>query len=89
MEGAEAIEEVILGQRVAWTVDDDVYVYTGDTTEREDGYVHIGTLGWEDTPDDPADDAGYNIERLREFFFNWKENELKKNAGKSKLSVNN
>lgn len=72
LEGAEAIEEIVGGTRVAWTVDDDVYVHTGDTSERDDGYVHIGTLGWEDTPDDPADDAGFNIERLREFVLAWK-----------------
>lgn len=57
---------------VAWTVDDDVFVRTGDTTEREDGYIHIGTLGWEDTPDDPADDGGHNINRLRDFVSAWR-----------------
>jgi len=49
-----------------------VFIHTGDTTEREDGYVHIGQLQWEDTPDDPADDGGYNIERLRDFVNTYK-----------------
>ena len=57
---------------VAWTVDDDVFVRTGDTTEREDGYVLIGQLGWEDTPDDPADDGGYNVGRLHEMVSKWR-----------------
>lgn len=57
---------------VAWTVDDDVFVRTGDTTEREDGYFLIGQLGWEDTPDDPTDDGGYNVGRLRDFVSAWR-----------------
>ncbi len=72
LENAEAIEIVVGTTKVAWTVDDDVFIHTGDTTEREDGYVHIGQLQWEDTPDDPADDGGYNIERLRDFVNTYK-----------------
>jgi hypothetical protein len=74
LEGAEAIE-IIVGfppMPVAWTVDDDVFVRTESTAEREDGYILIGQLEWVDTPDDPADDAGYNIERLREFVLAWR-----------------
>lgn len=71
-EGWDALEIVVgANTRVAWTVDDDVFVHTGDTTEREDGYICIGQLAWEDTPNDPADDAGHNISRLREFVTNW------------------
>jgi hypothetical protein len=55
---------------VAWTVDDDVFVRTGDTTEREDGYILIGQLDWDDTPDDRA--VEYNIERLRTFVSAWR-----------------
>lgn len=58
-------------KRVAWTVDDDVYVHTGDTSQRDDGYVWIGELEWVDTPDDPCDDAGFNEERLRQFVLAW------------------
>lgn len=53
--------------RVAWTTTDDVYVYTGDMSEREDGFVWIGRLCWEDNEDDPCDDEGFNVQRLRDF----------------------
>lgn len=69
-EPIDALEISVLGLPVAWTADDDVFVRTGDTAEREDGYVHIGLLGWEDT-DDPCDDAGYNTERLRQYVLAW------------------
>jgi hypothetical protein len=72
LEGAEGIEITVGTTPVAWTVDDDVFVRTGDTAEREDGFILIGQLEWVDTPDDPADDAGYNIDRLREFVWAWK-----------------
>ena len=74
LEGADGIE-ITVGfppMSVAWTVDDDVFVRTGSTVEREDGYILIGQLEWVDTPDDPADDAGYNLERLREFVQAWR-----------------
>lgn len=71
LENAEAIEIVVGTTKVAWTVDDDVFVHIGEKTEREDGYKHIGTLEWVDTPDDPADDGGYNIGRLRDFVCAW------------------
>jgi len=54
-----------------------VFVRTGDTTEREDGYVLIGQLGWEDMPDDPADDGGYNVGRLRDFVSKWRKENRK------------
>ena len=78
MEGEEALEIVVGTTKVAWTVDDDVFVHIGDKAEREDGYILIGQLQWADTPNDPADDAGYNISRLREFVLAWqKEGESK------------
>lgn len=73
-EGWEALE-IVHGEPplpVAWTVDDDVFVRTGDTTERDDGYALIGQLEWVDTPDDPADDMGYNVNRLRDFVSKWR-----------------
>ena len=79
LDGAEALE-IIHGLPplpVAWTVDDDVYVRVGDTTEREDVFVLIGRLNWEDTPDDPADDSGHNIDRLRYFVSMWRKEEGK------------
>jgi len=52
--------------RVAWTTADNVYVYTGDKSERKDGFVWIGRLYWEDS-DDPYDDYGFNVQRLCDF----------------------
>jgi hypothetical protein len=49
-----------------------VFIHTGNKTEREDGYVHIGRLEWEEAPNDPLDDSGHNIERLREFVISYK-----------------
>lgn len=67
-EGEEALEITVgYNTRVAWTTEDDVYVYTGDVSEREDGFVWIGRLCWEDNEDDPCDDEGFNVQRLRDF----------------------
>ena len=66
LEGEEAVEIVVGTTRVAWTVDDDVFIYTGDKSEREDGYIHIGQLEWEDN-NDPTDDFGHNEGRLRQY----------------------
>ena len=71
LENAEAIEIIVDTTKVAWTVNDDVFIYTGDTTEREDGYVHIGKLEWDETSNDPLDDSGHNIERLRDFVISY------------------
>lgn len=77
-EGWEALE-IVHGDPslpVAWTVDDDVFVRTWDTTEWttewDDGYALIGQLEWVDTPGDPADDMGYNLDRLRDFVSKWR-----------------
>ena len=80
MDGVDGIEVVVARTtKAVWTEDDDVFVYTGDTTERADGYIHIGVLTWEDTDDtdDPADDGEYNIRRLRDFVAEW----IKANGG--------
>lgn len=78
MEGVEGLEVVVAKTtKAVWTENEDVFVHTGDTTEREDGYIHIGLLAWEDTPDDPADDGEYNIRRLRDYVAEW----LKANGG--------
>lgn len=70
---ADAIEIKVLDMHVAWTVDDDVFVHTGNTDEREDGFVHIGTLEWVDG--DPehtvSEDEAYNTDRLREYVCAW------------------
>lgn len=71
MESVDALEINILGMPVAWTVDDDVFVRTGDKTEREDGYVLIGQLEWIDDINDPCDDAKFNEGRLRDFVCEW------------------
>lgn len=73
LSGNEAVEIVVNGVRVAWTVDNDVFIYVRDLTERthpdDDGFDHFGYLEWEDN-DDPLDDAGYNQERLRNYVIN-------------------
>ena len=66
LEGEEAVEIVVGTTRVAWTVDDDVFIYTGDKSEREDGYIYIGQLEWEDN-NGPTDDFGHNEGRLRQY----------------------
>jgi hypothetical protein len=66
-EDEDALEITVgFATQVAWTTADDVYVHTGDTSEREDGFVWIGQLSWEDN-DDPCDDYGFNVQRLRDF----------------------
>jgi hypothetical protein len=32
----------------AWDVDGNVWKYTGETTQRKDGFVHVGVLAWEE-----------------------------------------
>lgn len=71
-EGAEALETEVLGLPVAWTVDDDVYVRTGDTSKREDGYMYIGTFPWEDGHAETYyGQEDHNIDRLHEYVVAW------------------
>jgi len=71
-ESAEALEINVLGLPVAWTVDDDVYVRTGETTEREDGYIHIGTFEWEDGHSESFSEQQLrNSDRLHEYVCAW------------------
>lgn len=69
----DAIETTIGSMQLAWTVDDDVMLYTGDASEREDGFVRIGTLVWESYHQMSYDDEmEHNLELLREFALDWK-----------------
>jgi len=64
---SEALEITVgPATRVAWTIDDDVFVFTGDKSERKDGFVWIGRLCWEDS-DDAYNDYDFNVQRLRDF----------------------
>ena len=76
LESEQALEIDVLGTRVAWTENDNVFIYTGEKTQRDDGYEHIGNLEWEDGPS-PHDDMEYNLGRLRNFFINWRNNHAK------------
>jgi hypothetical protein len=62
------MEMEFMGKRVAWDEDDNVYIYTGDFREREDGYTLIGEMGWQDVPDvDPDRELADNLDRLWQF----------------------
>lgn len=61
-----SIDVVVHDARVSWSETDDVYVHTGQTAEREDGYVNIGSLAWDD-----GGDEVHNIERLKQFVGEW------------------
>jgi hypothetical protein len=74
-----AYEIVEGGLKVAWTEDDNVYVYVGaDKTEREDGYLLIGTLEWMDDLteghgfDTYVDEEHCNLVRLRGMVQDWR-----------------
>ena len=74
LESYDALEEVVMGQRVAWTVDDEVYLHTGNTDKRDDGYEYIGKLEWEDSPNATyRENMSHNLQRLREFFLTWRQ----------------
>lgn len=64
-EGESAFEIVEGTTRAAWTEDDAVFVYTGNTDEREDGFQFAGYLHWTDGTDEE------NINRFREFVRNY------------------
>lgn len=69
--------EIKIGDmNVAWTEDDGVYVRSEETksSTREDGFILVGYLDWEDSPDD-NDDMEYNLDRLSNFVMEWKQNE--------------
>lgn len=70
---SDAIEVTVNGVRVAWTVDNEVFTQVRSLTERthpdDDGFDLFGYLEWEDN-DDPLDDTGHNLERLREYVIN-------------------
>ena len=68
--GVDAIEIAVGSMQLAWTVDDDVMLYTGDASEREDGFVKIGTLEYVCWVD--GDELEYNLELLRKFALDWK-----------------
>lgn len=67
----DAMEIVVGDLHVAWTVDDEVYVHTGDTSQRDDGYVLIGMLEWEADHKTAMREQIVNEERLREFVRVW------------------
>lgn len=67
IDGDEALEVIIANWRVAWTIGDEVFIYAGDTDEREDGYHHFGHLGWEETPYSSSSEESYNVDRLRDY----------------------
>jgi hypothetical protein len=72
-----ALEITVGSMDVAWNEDDEVYIRaeeTKDKSSREDGYILIGHLNWEDSPDCNYDeDTEYNLERLRNFVLDWKQ----------------
>lgn len=72
-----ALEITVGDMNVAWNEDDEVYIRsekTKDKSTREDGYIFIGHLNWEDSPDCNYDeDTEYNLERLRNFALDWKQ----------------
>lgn len=80
VEEEQAIEITVGAARVAWTENDDVYLFVGeggsvDKRVRDDGYTHIGVLEWEESADAPvqfAVEEAHNLERLREFYLAWK-----------------
>lgn len=78
VEEEQAIEITIGAARVAWTENDDVYLFVGVGAApgvRDDGYTHIGVLEWEESADAPvqfAVEEAHNLERLREFYLAWK-----------------
>jgi hypothetical protein len=74
----DALEVTVGSMQVAWTSDDEVYVYTEQTKQqstREDGYIFIGNLEWEDMPVDGdwTQEEANNLERLRNFALDWKQ----------------
>lgn len=76
LESEQALEIDVLGTRVAWTENDDVFIHTGEKTQRDDGYEHIGRLEWEDSPTSHGD-MEHNLDRLRDFFINWRNSHAK------------
>ena len=70
-----ALEITVGDMKVAWTDDDEVYVYAEQTKQqptREDGYILIGRLEWVDSEGDSHDgNMQYNIERLRNFVWDY------------------
>lgn len=75
---AEHALEITVGDMdVAWNEDDEVFIYTEKTktqSVRDDGYILIGNLEWEDSPNCNYDeDMEYNLERLRNFALDWKQ----------------
>ncbi len=62
-----ALEIVESGYPVAWTEDDNVYVRQPEKSDREDGYVLIGQLEWNDNSDSYAESEYDNLQRLRAF----------------------
>ena len=77
-DGVDAWEVVVAGTRAAWTVDNDVYVYTGDTSEREDGFVHIGVLEWvDDDTVSVSESEAANEHAFREFVLEYKKKGLR------------
>ena len=74
----DALEFVVGDLHVAWTVDDEVYVHTGDTSQREDGYVLIGMLEWDADYKTAMREQIANKKRLHKFVHEWvKDNLLK------------
>ena len=68
LEGEDVLEVIVDDVRVAWSLDDDVYIYTGSAEERGNGYKRIGSLEWDEEPEYTiAQNENHNEERLCEF----------------------
>lgn len=70
-EGESAWEMMIGFTPVAWTEDDDVYLRNpaNPSTQREDGFIWIGHLAWDDDVDEAEAE---NEVRLRNFVTDYK-----------------
>ena len=73
-EGESAWEMTIGFTPVAWTEDDDVYLRNpaNPSTQREDGFIWIGHLAWDDDVDEAENEA-----RLRNFVTDYKSAQAK------------
>jgi len=69
LEGEDVLETCVDDVRVAWSLDNDVYVYAGRIEERDPrDYHHIGILVWDDEPEyTAAQNEKHNEERLEYF----------------------
>lgn len=62
-----AIDVTVDGKVVAWTEDNEVFVFTRNYTHREDGFEYVGELAWQDHPDlTPEQEYDLNVKTLTE-----------------------